>query len=73
MGLAFSGFLSWQELFATQAARSCPGVGAPGTVLGYPACVYGFFIYLAIVVVAAIGLRKGRRAQIVGAQLPQPT
>ena len=56
-GLAFSGYLSYRELFAGSTAESCPPVGTPGTVLGYPACIYGFFMYLTIVVVSAIGLR----------------
>ncbi len=55
-GLAFSGFLSYQELFGT-AATSCPASGAPGTAFGYPACVYGFFMYLAVAFVAVAGLR----------------
>jgi hypothetical protein len=64
-GLCFSGYLSYGELFAPRAGPSCPTVGEAGTILGYPACVYGFFMYLAIVVVAAIGLvsRGGARAR----------
>ena len=59
-GLAFSGTLTYREVFA--AAATCPSPGAPGTILGYPACVYGFFMYLAIVVTAIAGLVAGRRA-----------
>jgi hypothetical protein len=66
VGLAFSGYLSYRELFASQPVQSCPSVGAPGTVFGYPACIYGFFMYLAIVVVAGIGLRRGRRSGTFG-------
>lgn len=55
-GLVFSGVLSYQELFAG-AAAACPSPGAPGTVFGYPACVYGFFMYLVVAVLAALGLR----------------
>lgn len=55
-GLSFSGYLTYHELFAAVGAASCPAVGRPGTVLGYPACVYGFFMYLAIVAVALVGL-----------------
>lgn len=58
-GLAFSGYLSYGEVFGG-AAAPCPSPGAPGTVFGYPACVYGFFMYLIIAVVAAAGL-FGRR------------
>lgn len=55
-GLVFSGVLSYQELFAG-AADTCPSPGTPGTVFGYPACVYGFFMYLVVTVLAALGLR----------------
>ena len=55
-GVAFSGVLSYQEIFAATAV-SCPAPGAPGTVLGYPACVYGFFMYLVVAATAAWGLR----------------
>jgi uncharacterized membrane protein len=58
-GLAFSGYLTYRELFAVPPAR-CPLAGQPGTVLGAPACVYGFFMYLTIVVLAAFGLVRAR-------------
>lgn len=58
-GLIFSGVLTYHELFGT-AAATCPAPGAPGTVFGYPACVYGFFMYLAITMVAIAGLWSGR-------------
>ena len=59
-GASFSGVLTYNELFARGAA-SCPSVGAPGTVLGYPACVYGFFMYVTIVIVAMLGLAGGSK------------
>ena len=55
VGLVFSGVLTYQELF-TLSAVSCPAPGAPGTVFGYPACVYGFFMYLIIFIVSGLGL-----------------
>lgn len=58
-GLAFSGTLTYREVFA---AAKCPSPGAPGTILGYPACVYGFFMYLAITIAAIAGLRAGSRS-----------
>ena len=58
-GTLFSGVLTYNELFGAS-ALSCPAPGAPGTVFGYPACVYGFFMYLTIVVIAALGLRAFR-------------
>jgi hypothetical protein len=55
LGLAFSGVLTYQELFGHSAA-ACPSPGAPGTVFGYPACVYGFFMYLALAITTGWGL-----------------
>ena len=55
-GVVFSGVLTYRELFTGGVAK-CPSPGAPGTVFGYPACVYGFFMYLVITVVATLGLR----------------
>ena len=59
-GLAFSGTLTYREVFA--AAAKCPSPGAPGTIFGYPVCVYGMFMYVAITVIAIVGLRAGERA-----------
>lgn len=58
-GLLFSGYLSTQELFGSCSA-GCPIVDPSSTVLGYPACFYGFFMYLAIVIVALLGLQQKR-------------
>ncbi len=60
-GVAFSGVLSYREIFA-QTAAVCPSPGAPGTVFGYPACVYGFFMYLIVAGTAVAGLVAGRRS-----------
>jgi hypothetical protein len=61
-GAAFSGVLSYRELFGAVAV-ACPSPGAAGTVLGYPACVYGFFMYLLVAGTALWGLRAGRRQE----------
>lgn len=61
-GLSFSGYLSYRELFAS-APGECTPVGQPGTILGAPPCIYGFFMYLAIVVMAALALFRRRAAQ----------
>lgn len=58
-GAVFSGTLTWQELFGAS-AMSCPSPGAPGTVFGYPACVYGFFMYTILAIVSGIGLWANR-------------
>jgi hypothetical protein len=54
-GVAFSGTLTYRELFAKTAA-ACPSPGAPGTILGYPACVYGLLIYTLIAVISGLTL-----------------
>jgi len=59
VGIAFSGVLTYRELFGTTGA-SCPSPGAAGTVFGYPACVYGFFMYLLVAAVSIWGLVAGR-------------
>jgi uncharacterized membrane protein len=59
VGVAFSATLTWRELFGAS-ALSCPSPGAPGTILGYPACVYGLVMYVVIAIVAALGLRAAR-------------
>jgi uncharacterized membrane protein len=60
IGLVFSGVLTYRELFGSGAVGRCPSPGAPGTVFGYPACVYGFFMYVIISVLAVLGLRAKR-------------
>lgn len=51
-GLLFSGYLSYGELFL----QTCP-VGGCSNVLGMPACVYGFVMYLIVFILSAVGLR----------------
>jgi hypothetical protein len=57
IGLVFSGVLSYRELLGAGAVTGCPAPGAPGTVFGLPACVYGFFMYLIVGGLAIAGLR----------------
>ena len=59
-GAAFSGVLTYRELFAS--ALACPSPGASGTILGYPACVYGFFMYCILVGVSIFGLTGARQS-----------
>lgn len=56
LGILFSGYLSYSELFA----GTCPLAGECKYVLGAPACVYGFFMYLAILIFSFLGLRNSR-------------
>jgi len=52
-GLLFSGYLSYGELIQ----NSCP-VGGCSFVLGAPACVYGFAMYLIVFIISFIGLKS---------------
>ena len=60
-GLAFSGFLAYRELFASAAAPLCTPIGEPGTILGAPPCIYGFFMYLMLAVLAVVALVRRRK------------
>jgi hypothetical protein len=60
LGTLFSGTLSYKELFGS-GGLTCPSPGAPGTLLGYPACVYGFFMFLLLFIISAAGLFFGAR------------
>ena len=51
-GVLFSGYLSYSELFM----KTCP-LGGCTNVLNIPACVYGFFMYLAVLIISIIGLK----------------
>ena len=61
-GLAFSGYLSYRELFGSSGAPTCTPVGEPGSALGAPPCIYGFFMYLIIAVLTTLALTR-RRAE----------
>lgn len=53
-GSVFSGTLSYREL--TGRLVSCPAVGAPGTIFGVPACVFGLVIFAFLVLVSGLAL-----------------
>ena len=58
IGVAFSGTLTYREMCGIAVATGgCSAVGPPGTILGYPACVYGLAMYLLLVAIASFGLR----------------
>lgn len=60
IGVVFSGTLSYRELRGS-GGLSCPAPGAPGTVWGYPACVYGLFMYLLLAALSGKGAMLARR------------
>ena len=57
-GLCFSGYLSYTELFAGFCGASSLGLGACTNVASIPACVYGFFMYLIILIFVILGLKN---------------
>jgi len=64
LGTAFSGMLSYIELFCTGTA-SCPAIAPPGVpLLSYPACVYGFGMFVLLSVIAGIGLWKRKEPHL---------
>lgn len=61
VGVLFSGFLSYQELFkggCNVGFVSCGVNTSP--ILSLPACVYGLVMYTVVFVVAALGLKPKR-------------
>ena len=53
-GMAFSGYLSFFELFQ----KVCALGGGCSNLLGLPVCVYGLGMYAAVFVVALLGLKS---------------
>jgi len=51
LGMLFSGYLSYTELFAGVCTLGCSKVGA------VPACVYGFVMYSIVLVISILGIR----------------
>ena len=50
-GLLFSGYLSYSELVQ----KACI-FGGCTFVLGLPSCVYGFIMYLAVLIISLLGI-----------------
>ena len=57
-GVAFSGVLTYQEL--SRQANACTPLGQPGTLFGYPPCIYGLVMYALVAALAAWGLASRR-------------
>ncbi|MFA5125413.1 MAG: hypothetical protein WC462_00230 [archaeon] len=53
-GMLFSGYLSYGEL----TAGTCPVSGGCSLLFGIPACVYGFVMYTAVMIISIIGLKQ---------------
>jgi uncharacterized membrane protein len=57
-GMLFSGYLSYTELFAGFCGAAKLGMGQCTNVFTIPACVYGFVMYLVILVITILGLKS---------------
>ena len=56
VGIGFSGTLTYRE-FCGRPGGGCGDLGAAGTILGYPACLYGLVMYAIVTLIAMLGLR----------------
>jgi len=57
-GLLFSGYLSAKEIFG--GCSACSAASA-SNIFGIPVCIFGFVMYLIIVIIATAGLASGKR------------
>jgi len=57
LGMLFSGYLSYTELFAGFCGATQLGMGSCTNVFQIPACVYGFVMYLVVAVISWMGMR----------------
>ena len=60
LGMAFSGYLSYTELFAGFCGAAQLGMGSCTAVGGIPACVYGFVMYAIVLIIGVLGLKSGK-------------
>jgi len=57
VGMLFSGYLSYTELFAGFCGATQLGLGQCTNVFKIPACVIGFVMYLVVLIIAILGLK----------------
>jgi uncharacterized membrane protein len=60
-GILFSGYLSYTELFAGFCGAAKLGMGACTNVARIPACVYGFVMYTAVLIISILGLTSKKK------------
>jgi hypothetical protein len=53
-GCAFSGVVTYRDLVGR--LTTCPAIGAPGTILGVPACVFGLLMFAFLALVSGFAL-----------------
>ena len=57
VGVLFSGYLSYTEIFKQVCALGALGT-CGATVFKLPACVYGLVMYLAVLIISILGLKS---------------
>jgi hypothetical protein len=63
MGIAFSGVLTYRELWGGGGASCSLAGGGCTSLLGLPVCVYGLIMYMAVATLSALGLRGERTSK----------
>lgn len=58
MGIAFSGYLSYAELFGGFCGAETLGMGECVDVVEIPACVYGLIMYLIVFFISLSGIKS---------------
>lgn len=64
-GVLFSGYLTYYHYWGggcQKAIVSCGGGGQTVLIFGLPTCVYGFFMFLLVAVLALLGLGQKKRS-----------
>lgn len=56
-GMIFSGYLSYQELFAGTCNVGFVRCGSSFQLMSLPACVYGLIMYTLVVIISFLGLK----------------
>jgi hypothetical protein len=60
-GVLFSGYLSYKELFVEEGCgRGALSCGRASDVGPLPACVYGFVMYLIVLILSGLSLLKNK-------------
>lgn len=67
LGVAFSGYLTYYKYWGggcEKAIVSCGGGGRTVLIFGLPTCVYGFFMFSLVAILALFGLAKKKRCYL---------
>ena len=57
LGILFSGYLSYAEIFQ-QGTNFCASGSCGQQIAGIPVCIYGLIMYLTVFIISVIGLKS---------------